>query len=252
MIELGAVLAGIGAALAASWAVRPSRIDLRVETIALAARAAVVSARGGQRRAMSAAGGRAALGAAVATLAIATGMPLLAPAFGYAAFIAPSMAAEHHRTRDLRRAERALTTVVEWIDALVSLGRPAERAVAAAARHGTGDRLLDPILREACAAADLGAPLFRALAQRARGAGLAQLAALADDLDRARDLGQGTRAVVRDARDELRRRERTVAISAASGVDAKLMLVLVGCYLPALMLVVVVPLFVGLLGGLLE
>jgi len=35
-------------------------------------------------------------------------------------------------------------------------------------------------------------------------------------------------------------------------VDAKLMLVLVLCYLPALMLIVVVPLFVGLLSGILE
>lgn len=252
MIELGAILAGIGAAVAAAWAVRPSRIAARVETIALAARAAVGSQRGGPRRAIGAAGGRAALGAGVATLAIAAGVPLLAPAFGYAAFIAPSLAAEHRRTRDRRRAERALTIAIEWIDALVSLGRPAERAVAAAARQGTGDRLLDPILREACGAAALGAPLFRALALGARGAGLAQLATLADQLDRARDLGRGTRAVVRDARDELRRRERTAAISAASRVDAKLMLVLVGCYLPALMLVVVVPLFVGLLGGLLE
>lgn len=252
MIELGAILAGIGAAVAVAWAVRPSRIALRVETIALAARAAVVSPPGSQRRSMGAAGGRAALGAGVATLAIAAGVPLLAPAFGYAAFIAPSMAAEHRQTRDRRRAERALTIAIEWIDALVSLGRPAERAVAAAARQGTGDPLLDPILREACGAAALGAPLFRALALRARGAGLAQLATVADELDRARDLGRGTRAVVRDARDELRRRERTAAIAAASKVDAKLMLVLVGCYLPALMLVVVVPLFVGLLGGLLE
>jgi len=252
VIEFGAVLAGLATAAAATWVVRPSRIATRVETIALAAQATVGSSLSVRHRALGAAGGRAAMGAALAVLCIVAGVPLLAPAFGYVAFIAPSIVADHRRGRDRRSAERALGLAIEWTDALVTVGQPAERAFAAAARQGTGDRLLDPILREACGAAALGAPLFRALALGARGAGLPQLGQLADELDRARDLGRGTRSVVRDARDELRRRERAVAISAAAKVDAKLMLVLVGCYLPALMLIVVVPLFVGLLGGLLE
>lgn len=191
-------------------------------------------------------------GCVVAALAIGFGVPLLAPALGYATFVAPTLVADRRRGRELRAAERALGVVIEWADALVSVGQPAERAIAAAARQGTGAALLDPVLRDACAAAALGAPLFRALAAEARGAGLARLAELAKELDRARDLGRGSRAVLRDAREELRRQESARAIGAASKVEGKLMLVLVGCYLPALMLAVVVPLFVGLLGGLLE
>lgn len=195
---------------------------------------------------------RALLAAVVAVLVAGAGLPLLSPALAYAAFVAPALAVGSRRARDLRAAERGLGIAMEWADALVSVGRPAERAFAAAARQGTGALLLDPVLREACDSAALGAPLFRALAARARSAGLDQLAEIAGELDRARDLGRGSRVVVRDARDELRRRERAQAIGAASKVEVKLMLVLVGCYLPALMLVVVVPLFVGLLGGLLE
>lgn len=242
---------------AARWAVRPSAIVARLERLArgAAARRRGAAAFGGVVTRLSGRGAllaRASGASLVAVLAIGADLSLLAPVLGYAIFIAPTLAADRRRARELRAAERALGVAIEWTDALVSIGRPAERALAAAARQGTGAALLDPVLRDACAAAALGAPLFRALAAEARGAGLLQLAELADELDRARDLGRGSRSVVRDAREELRRRERARAIGAASMVEAKLMLVLVGCYLPALMLVVVVPLFVGLLGGLLE
>jgi Flp pilus assembly protein TadB len=253
VIELGAFLAGFAVAAGGAWAARPSAVVSRLERIAVAARRRAPQGGHALRNAI----GhdmvpRAAAAAAVVTLASAAGVALLAPALGYAAFVAPSVARDRRCGRERRDAERALGLAVEWIDALVSVGRPAERAFAAVARKGTGSATLDGVLREACAAADLGAPLFRALAAGARAAGLSQLAALADELDRARDLGRGSRSIVRDARDELRRRERVAAIGAASRVDAKLMLVLVACYLPSLMLVVVVPLFVGLLGGLLE
>ncbi len=244
-------------ATAGMWVVRPSAIAARLERIARgpAPRLHGTTRPGCMATPLSGRGSllvRALCASAVAALAIAVDLPLLAPALGYATFIAPAFVADRRRALQLRAAERALGVAIEWADALVSVGRPAERAFAAVARQGTGALLLDPVLRDACAAAALGAPLFRALSAEARGAGLAQLAELADELDRSRDLGRGSRSVVRDAREALRRQERARAIGAASKVDAKLMLVLVGCYLPALMLAVVVPLFVGLLGGLLE
>src|SRR5207302_851422 len=54
----------------------------------------------------------------------------------------------------------------------------------------------------------------------------------------------------RDAGHRLRASERARALDAAGRVEGRLMLVLVLCYLPALMLLVVIPLFVGLLDGL--
>ena len=56
--------------------------------------------------------------------------------------------------------------------------------------------------------------------------------------------------MIRDARDAARAAERTAAIEAAAKVEGKLMLTLVLCYLPALMLLVVIPLFLTLLDGL--
>ena len=51
-------------------------------------------------------------------------------------------------------------------------------------------------------------------------------------------------------RDRLRASERAKSLDAAGRVEGRLMLVLVLCYLPALMLLVVIPLFLGLLDGL--
>ncbi|HEX4744942.1 MAG TPA: hypothetical protein VFW12_09790 [Candidatus Limnocylindria bacterium] len=252
MIELGAVLVALAIPAIVAAAPRASPVAMRLESVAAARRDAAAPLRA-RWSALGPDGGRRALVAgAVALLATVSGLAVLAPALAYGAFIAPSVAADRRRAADRREAERSLGIAMEWTDALVGVGQPPERAFAAAARHGTGSRVLDPVLREACGAAALGAPLFRALGAGARDAGLDQLAALADELDRARDLGRGSRAVVRDARDELRRRERAGVIAAAAKVDLKLLLVLVACYLPALMLTVVVPLFVGLLAGILE
>jgi hypothetical protein len=55
--------------------------------------------------------------------------------------------------------------------------------------------------------------------------------------------------VLRDHRDRLRASERAKSLDAAGQVEGRLMLVLVLCYLPALMLLVVIPLFRGLLDG---
>lgn len=257
MIETGAVFAAAAVALALVWMVGGSRVAADL--------AAVADARDGQRdaagraaTATAALGGvrivaiRIGLACGATVLLLAAGLTLLAPAGAYAAFVAPGLIADRRAARSLRDAERALVVAVEWIDALVAAGRPAELAVLAVAREGTGSTRLDLVLRSVNASASLGAPVFRVLAFEARAAGLVPLARLGDELERSRDLGRGSRAVLADAREELRRQERARAMAAASRVETKLMLVLVLCYLPALMLIVVVPLFVGLLSGILE
>jgi hypothetical protein len=244
-------VAGIGV-----WLARPSAVVVRLAAVsrlsALPAAERQLGTAVERLRGDRSTAPRALVACAVAAVVVGLGLAPLAPAAGYAAFVAPRIAADRRAAAIRGDSERALVVAVEWADALASAGRPAESAFAAIASRGTGATLLDAVLREASAAASLGAPLFRSLAAEATAAGLGRLAAIADDLDRSRDLGHGSRSVVRDARDELRREERARAIAAASAVDARLMVVLVCCYLPALMLVVVVPLFVGLLGGLAE
>jgi pilus assembly protein TadC len=175
---------------------------------------------------------------------------LLASALGYGGFVAPSVAIERRAAARRRDADRVLGLFIERLDALTAAGRPVEAALAALARMPSGSDVLDGTLHRTASAYALGAPLLRTLAAEARADALAGLATLAASLERARDLGHGSLAVVRDARDAARAAERAAALAAASTVEGKLMLTLVLCYLPALMLLVVVPLFLTLLDGL--
>jgi Flp pilus assembly protein TadB len=189
--------------------------------------------------------------------AIAAALSLIAPvgpivvvASAYAGFILPTLRVERAAARSRSEAERALVTLVEWAEALVASGRPIEGAFVAIAERGVGGRLIDEAIGAGARSYALGAPLFPALAREAAAVGTPALAAIATDLERARDLGRGALVVLRDHRDRLRGSERAKSLDAAGRVEGRLMLVLVLCYLPALMLLVVIPLFLGLLDGL--
>jgi tight adherence protein C len=190
----------------------------------------------------------AALGAAVGLVAPVG--PVVVVASGYAGFILPTIRVDREAARRRSAAAHALVTLVEWVEALVASGRPIETAFVAVAERGVGAGLIDTALAAAARSYALGAPLFPAVAREAGTVGLPGLAAIASDLERARDLGRGALVVLRDHRDRLRASERAGSLDAAGRVEGRLMLVLVLCYLPALMLLVVIPLFLGLLDGL--
>lgn len=191
------------------------------------------------------------LGAALgAILGGASGAIVVSAALAYAGFVAPSLAIERRARSQRRQAELALGPFLERIEALAAAGRPIENAIVALAPVPTSSAILDGVLRRAADAYALGAPLFAALIDVARTEGITGLATLARALERSRGLGHGSIAVIRDARDAARATERAASLEAASKVEGKLMLTLVLCYLPALMLLVVVPLFLTLLSGL--
>jgi len=176
--------------------------------------------------------------------------PLVVVAAGYVGFILPTLRVDRAAAHRRSEAAQALVTLVEWAEALVASGRPIEAAFVAIAERGVAGGLLDGAIGAAANSYALGAPLFPALAREASAVGLPALSAIASDLERSRDLGRGALVVLRDHRDRLRASERAGRLDAAGRVEGRLMLVLVLCYLPALMLLVVIPLFLGLLDGL--
>ena len=168
----------------------------------------------------------------------------------YVGFILPSVVVERREARYRRDAERAVVTLVEWLHALVACGRPIETAIAGLAARGSGSSLLDGCLERIRRDYTLGVPLRDALAREGGLSGVRGLVDLADRLDRARDLGRAVLPVLQDLRDELRAAERARGLQAASHVEGKLTLVLTLCYLPALALLVIIPLFLTILAGL--
>jgi pilus assembly protein TadC len=264
VIALGAALAGV-AVSAGLLALRPaSRLARRLDLLAPSSKR-TARWRGDPTRQLRHAGvtigsGRflalrvaaalcVALAAALASLVVPVGPALVALA-GYAGFVAPALVVDRRAAARRSAAEREVTVLVERLEALVAAGRPPETALALLMRRPTGAHLLDTTLRSAADAYSLGAPLFRTLAEHAREEGLVSCAAVADDLERARDLGSGSLAVIRERRASLRAAERSSSLEAAAQVEGQLMLILVLCYLPALLALVVIPLFIGLLEGL--
>ena len=191
-------------------------------------------------------------GAAVgATLVLVAPVGIVAVALlSYAGFVLPTVHVERLIAAERRASARALVTLVEWAEAVAASGRPVESSFVAIAARGVGGPVVDQSLKAAAISYALGAPLFESLAHEANAAGLRELGDLASELDRSRDLGRGAQIVLRDWRDRLRAAERERSLDAAGRVEGRLMLVLVLCYLPALMLLVVIPLFLGLLDGL--
>lgn len=192
----------------------------------------------------------AALAASTASLLVPIG-PAVAVLAAYAGFVAPSVIVDHRAATRRAAAEREVAVLVERLEALVAAGRPPETALALLVRRPTGAALLDGTLGRTAEAYALGAPLFRTLAAHARADGLATCVAVAEELERARDLGTASIGVIRDRRASGRAAQRARSLEAAAQVEGKLMLTLVLCYLPALVLLVVIPLFLGLLEGLL-
>ena len=175
-------------------------------------------------------------------------VPVIVAAYG--GFILPSLVVERRLASRRREAERAVVTLVEWLHALVACGRPIETAIVGLAARGSGSTVLDGCLERIRRDYTLGVPLRDALAREGGVSGVRGLVSLADRLDRARDLGRAVLPVLQDLRDELRAAERARGLEAASQVEGKLTLVLTLCYLPALALLVIIPLFVTLLAGL--
>ena len=190
-----------------------------------------------------------ALLAAVIALAIPIG-PLVVVAAAYGGFILPSIVVERRAASRRRDAEDAIASFVEWTHALVASGRPVDSAVIALARRGTGAPLVDEVLTRVADLYTLGAPLHVSLIRESKEAGLDSLMRMAERLEQSRELGQGSITVLENAREEMRSAARDRLLAVASQVEGKMTLILTLCYLPALALLVVVPLFVTLLAGL--
>jgi pilus assembly protein TadC len=249
-VILGSVAIAAAVALAVCGLRQPSTVARRLRSVRPARAKGVASANRDPLTVARIAGG---LAGSIVGIALAVALSLgifPVPVLAYVGAIAPSIVAERRAERARRDVERAVITFVEWLHALVASGRPIEAAVLSVAERGTVSAPLDALLGRVRRDYTLGVPLAEAIARAAAESRARGLAELADRLERTRDLGRGTLPMLQDLRDELRAAERARALQAASHVEGKLTLVLTLCYLPALALLVIVPLFLTLLAGL--
>jgi Flp pilus assembly protein TadB len=248
-VIVGALAAGIGVALLIVGAQDPSIVERRIALILRPrkriARPAIAD---GIALRIGGAIGGATLGCLVGwTLGLG---PLPVPLLAFAGSSSAAFAGERRAAARRRHADREMVTVVEWLYALVASGRPLESAVARMTSFDAAGSLIEDSLSRVRRDYALGVPLHDAVHQEGLRSGVRGLVLLGERLERARELGRAALPVLQDLRDELRASERARSLEAASQVEGKLTLILALCYLPALALLVMIPLFLTLLAGL--
>ncbi len=252
MTLIGALAAGVAALLAILALRGASAVERRLRAVGATGRAPRIVGRLSTDPLIASKVAGALTGALVGCVLSAIwslgALPVIVPA--YVGSVLPSLVVERRAARRRSEAEHAVVTLVEWLHALVASGRPLETALARVAMRTSGSALLDAALDHARRDYTLGVPMHTALARHGRAFGVAGLEDLASRIERARDLGRGALPLLQDLRDELRAHERERGLAAASHVEGKLTLVLTLCYLPALALLVIIPLFLTLLAGL--
>jgi Flp pilus assembly protein TadB len=132
--------------------------------------------------------------------------------------------------------------------------RGLEQAISAVADElhaaSEGTNLLARQVRSAVAAYGAGTEFYTALADVAAAADIEELDELAGAVGQARRIGKGVGEVLAEHERSLREAERNRLLGAASTVQPKLAAILAGVYLPAFVLLVVLPLFLSTLGRL--
>lgn len=150
----------------------------------------------------------------------------------------------HHRLDQLRRE---LPDLIGLLRALVSVGLPLEQALHVIAGQHWSLPLSSEEIARTMTAYGLGIPIDEALDEMSRRTGLEEMAGVTRAIATARRLGSGLDQVLRDQELVVRLDGRHRATADASRVGTRMLLVLAGVYLPEFAILIVIPLFWGIM-----
>lgn len=153
--------------------------------------------------------------------------------------------ASMEHARALRRDERELAPVASLLAALLASGATVQASLEAVAEHHVG--MLQAPLRRVTAAMRLGAEPDQAWAQTSP-----VLAPIAEALHRSATTGAPAAELLRDVVIDAQRAWSSRAEVAARSAGVRAVLPLVGCFLPAFLLVGVLPVIASVAGSLLS
>jgi tight adherence protein C len=194
-----------------------------------------------------------AAGAAAICLVMAPAVPgilFLTPALVWLAFVAPSIWIARRRARRRGLVMSELPDIVGLLRAFVNAEVPLEQALHLISRQlaeaDTGNVLAGE-LRRVLGDYGLGDTIETSLARMADRVGVEELRSLVAAIAQGKRLGTGMDVILRDQELLVRMAQRNRATAAASQVSTRLMGVLVGVYLPEFVILVMLPLFWGVM-----
>jgi tight adherence protein C len=181
---------------------------------------------------------------------VAPGVLVLTPAAAWFAFVAPSIYISRRRSRRRATILGELPDIVGLLRAFTNAQVPLEQALHLISRQlaeGDPGNLLAAELRNALGDYGLGETIENSLGRMADRIGVEEVRTLVTGISQGKRLGAGMEMILRDQELLVRMGQRNRASAAASQISTRLMGVLVGVYLPEFVILVMVPLFWGVM-----
>jgi tight adherence protein C len=178
---------------------------------------------------------------------LASGALALIPAGVWAGYIAPVRYLAIRRRRRQDAVHRELPQLVSMIRAFMVAGLPLERALHMLSASTQHDSVLRKEIRLALGRYGLGSSIEQALQEIGVRTGTDDVASFVGALAQSKRIGSGLEATLRDQELIVRMNQRNRSTAQAATVSTKLLGVLGGIYLPEFVILIMVPLFWGIM-----
>ena len=178
---------------------------------------------------------------------LASGALALVPLFVWVGYIAPARYLAQRRRRRQGSIQRELPQFVSMIRAFIVAGMPLERALHVLSANTQPDTILRQEIRLALGRYGLGSSIEQSLLEIGPRTGIDDVATLVGALAQCKRIGGGLEPTLRDQELMARMNQQNRSTAQAASVGTKLLAVLGGIYLPEFVILIMVPLFWGIM-----
>jgi len=176
-----------------------------------------------------------------------SGAFLLVPLLAWAGYVAPARYLAGRRRRRQDALQRELPQLISILRAFTLAGMPLERALHILSANSQSDSLLRAEIQRALGRYGLGLSIEQALEEIGVRTGVDDVAMFVGAVAQSKRIGSELDATLRDQELMVRMNQRNRSTAQAAAVGTKLLAVLGGIYLPEFVILIVVPLFWGIM-----
>ena len=178
---------------------------------------------------------------------LVSGALVLVPLFVWGGYITPARYLAQRRRRRQGAIQRELPQLVSMVRAFIVAGMPLERALHVLSANTQPDSILRQEIRLALGRYGLGSSIEQALLEIGPRTGIDDVATLVGALAQCKRIGGGLEPTLRDQELMARMNQQNRSTAQAASVSTKLLAVLGGIYLPEFVILIMVPLFWGIM-----